>query len=576
MKERINKFLDARKQAQKLSNQQQNQLSFARRFLAKLLTSYFPLTTPPPVDPLENNLAEEMGVLAETVDTQMAAYFIGTTYTAMLPSKYRGQYGVFYTPPALVERLLDLAEKSGVNWSTAKILDPACGGGAFLSPVIQRILAASSHLTPEERLSHIETHLTGVEIDPFSAWISQVFIEIMLQGEINKAGRRLKSIVKVCDSLNATPKDDKSFDLVIGNPPYGRIKLSKEERVKWKRSLYGHANLYGLFSDLAARLVRPEGIIAYVTPTSFLGGQYYQALRGLLGREAPPVAIDFIARREGVFSDVLQETLLAVYKKQDNSTNVSISHLSVKETGISKIQQNGSFPLPDNPEEPWILPRTPAQSLLAYLACYLPTRLYNLGYTVATGPLVWNRHKEKLFASKVKGAIPLIWAECVDSGGTGMFRFKATGRGHVPWYKPGNQKDANVVKIACVLLQRTTAIEQSRRLIAAELPQDFIEKNGGAVTVENHLNMIRPIAGTEPKIPPKVIAVLLNSKTVDLVFRCINGSTAVSAYELEALPLPSLQECRRIEALLDNDHSKNEIETAIQEMYYNVRITAAA
>ncbi len=67
-----------------------------------------------------------------------------------------------------------------------------------------------------------------------------------------------------------------------------------------------------MFTDLALRHARPGGIVAYVTPTSFLAGSYYQNLRRLLASEAPPVRMDFVEARRGVFDDVLQETLLAV------------------------------------------------------------------------------------------------------------------------------------------------------------------------------------------------------------------------------------------------------------------------
>ena len=40
--------------------------------------------------------------------------------------------GAFYTPPAIGQRLLDMATEAGVDWSSARILDPACGGGVFL------------------------------------------------------------------------------------------------------------------------------------------------------------------------------------------------------------------------------------------------------------------------------------------------------------------------------------------------------------------------------------------------------------------------------------------------------------
>jgi adenine-specific DNA-methyltransferase len=572
MNAQIVNFLTARNQARKLASQQENQLAFARRFLAGLLTAYLPSLSTPPVKPLSHTLAMKMGILARSLDIEMAAYLIGTTYTVMLPDDYRGKYGVFYTPPALVERLLDLAEQAGVDWSSARVLDPACGGGAFLAPAAARIVTSLSHLSPEERLSHIEAHLQGYEIDPFSAWVSQVFVEIQLKKDIAVTGRPLAKLVQVEDSLQIPD----SLYVVVGNPPYGRIKLSEKDRSKWSRSLYGHANLYGLFSDLAARLVCLGGTVAYVTPTSFLGGRYFQALRGVLAKETPPVAIDFIAHREAVFADALQETLLAVYKKREDPVRISVSYLSVKETGGLEVKQNGKYALPANPEKPWILPRTPNQSSLAE-ACHLFThRLGDLGYTVATGPLVWNRHKEKLFARKVEGAIPLIWAECVDPSGSGTFTFRANGRNHVPWFKPNRKNDPNIVREACILLQRTTSLEQSRRLVAAKLPQSFIDKNGGAVTVENHLNMIRPIPGRKPLVSSSVVTVLLNSETVDQIFRCINGSTAVSAYELEAMPLPCPKECGRLEELIASGANKSAIENAIKEMYCNVRIRAAA
>ena len=98
------------------------------------------------------------------------------------------------------------------------------------------------------------------------------------------------------------------------------------------------------------------------------------------------------------------------------------------------------------------------------------------------------------------------------------------------------------------VVAKTTAKEQCRRLIAAELPTAFIEEHG-SVVVENHLNMIKPLNGA-PRVTPAALAVLLNSDVVDQVFRCINGSVAVSAYELEALPLPPPEDLKELERLV--------------------------
>src|SRR3546814_962538 len=90
-----------------------------------------------------------------------------------------------------------------------------------------------------------------------------------------------------------------------------------------------------------------------------------------------------------------------------------------------------------------------------------------------------------------------------------------------------------VTDFPCVLLQRTTAKEQSRRLIAAEMPVSFLAKHG-AVVVENHLNMIRPINGA-PCVSPAALAALLNTAVVDELFRCINGRSEEQTSELQSL-----------------------------------------
>ena len=61
-----------------------------------------------------------------------------------------------------------------------------------------------------------------------------------------------------------------------------------------------------------------------------------------------------------------------------------------------------------------------------------------------------------------------------------------------------------------------------------------------AVAVENHLNMVRAI-GRRPKVPLHVLAAFLATDTADRVLRCINASVAVSASELEAMPLPAAE-----------------------------------
>ena len=80
------------------------------------------------------------------------------------------------------------------------------------------------------------------------------------------------------------------------------------------------------------------------------------------------------------------------------------------------------------------------------------------------------------------------------------------------------------------------------------------------------MNMIVPTNGT-PRVSPETLVALLNSTVVDDVFRCISGSVAVSAYELEALPLPSPQALTELERQLQAGVPHEIVESFVQKLY---------
>jgi adenine-specific DNA-methyltransferase len=506
-------------------------------------------------------LADSVGEVAAQLDDETAAYEIGLAYTGMLPAAYRGQHGVYYTPPALTARLIDQATWAGTDWTSARVLDPACGGGAFLAPVVQRIIAALPGRHPRILIQNIATRLRGYEIDPFAAWFSQVALDAALLPIARAAGAPPPRLIDVRDSLRAEPPPD-GFDLVIGNPPYGRVTLPAADRLRYRRGLFGHANLYGLFTDMALRHCKAGGVIAYVTPTSFLAGEYFKQLRALMAREAPPASLDFVAARKGVFDDVLQETVLATYRRGAGAGPITVHEIATNDGADVTVTPACEIDLPSDPAQPWLAPRDPGQTRLVARLAAMPCRLADWGYTVSTGPLVWNRHKDQLVHAPGKGRHPLIWAEALTA--EGEFIFRAERRGHAPYFQARRGDDWLVVRRPCVLVQRTTAKEQARRLIAAALPEAFIAENGGVV-VENHLNMIR--AEGRPRVAPAVLAAFIMSGAADRAFRCVSGSVAVSAYELEALPLPAPDALGELSALVGEDAGRARIDAACDRLY---------
>lgn len=520
-----------------------------------------------PLDDTSRWMAETLGRAAAQVDPVTAGYFIGTTYAAAIPSELRSRLGVYYTPPAVAARLLDQVAAAGIGWGSCTVLDPACGGGAFLAPVAERILKELSHWEPKPLLDALTCRVRGLEIDPVAAWMSQVFLEAMALPVCRAVGRRLPVLVQVRNSLIHEPTDE-AFDLVVGNPPYGRMKLSPRLRSRYRGSLYGHANLYGLFTDLAFRWVKPGGVVAYVTPTSFLAGEYFKNLRGMLGRAGAPLSIDFIGDRKGVFDEVLQETMLATYRRSslDRGSQAvrpaSVTFLTPIDESVLQISPVGSFEVPNDPRFPWLVPRDTSQNALITRLRKMPHRLADWGYEVSTGPLVWNRHKDQLREQNGPGCLPLVWAEAIRPDG--RFQMQVTKMNHRAYFKPRPRDHWLVIGHPCVLVQRTTAKEQPRRLVAAVLPAAFIRAHGGAV-VENHLNMVRAVS--RPAVGLATLAAFINSAMVDRVFRCLSGSVAVSAYELEALPLPAPECLEGLEAAVRRGESRNAIDRICAALY---------
>lgn len=554
-------------------------LAHARTYCTRLITAYWnslaqaqgsrlkvraipasvTLTTLP-VD--AQGVAEETGRLVASFPVEDAGYLIGSIYTVMLPADLRSELGAYYTPPPLVSRLLDQAEGAGFNFGIGSAIDPACGGGAFLAPVALRMLsrARESGASDEWVFRSLVIRLRGIELDPFAAWMSRALLEAALLPLCIATKKRIpEDIVITGNALES--RNIGQFDLVIGNPPYGRVTLEPAMRELYARSLYGHANLYGLFTDLALRLVKRGGVISYLTPTSFLGGQYFKALRHLLISEACPVAFDFVADRDGVFDDVLQETLLTSFKVAAERQSARVSLVVPKGLNAAKVEKIGDV-LVQPGGAPWLMPRTPKDASFLARIRQMPTRLADLGFAVSTGQLVWNRHKDQLRQTHEKGTLPLVWAESITVEG---FNFSAARRGHVPFIQVKKEQPHLITRTECVLVQRTTSKEQERRLLAAVLPASFLKEHGGAV-IENHLNMVYPDRKSTV-VSAATISVLLNSVAVDRAFRCISGSVAVSAYELNSIPLPHPEQLVELEKLIKRRASKAALERAVDRFY---------
>ncbi len=137
--------LRAELQVQAQAAAEREQFTFAEAISVAALQGYWaslteklPLRSPPhAAGELPASLAataRRLGEIMAPLPVAQAAYHLSLLYTGLLRPEWRARHGIYYTPPALADRLLDQAEAAGLDWSTTHILDPAAGAAAFLVP----------------------------------------------------------------------------------------------------------------------------------------------------------------------------------------------------------------------------------------------------------------------------------------------------------------------------------------------------------------------------------------------------------------------------------------------------------
>lgn len=468
--------------------------------------------------------------------TSASGHALGEAYACALSHTERFAQGRHYTPKSLADALWIEIERTGLEVGREFAVDPASGAGALLLRPLRRFVAQQQGRPPAQALAGAAARLAGIDNDPLAVWLGNAILAaelLPLWARLPERDRRpLPPLMSLGDGLDFRPA---SAGIVVMNPPFGRAPLEPERRERWSRSLYGHANWYGVFLHAAVERTAPGGLIGAILPTSFLGGAYYQRLRRLLAEEAPLIRLRLIDDRSGVFaSGVLQETCLAVFHKGAKAPDVVCSAQSINGQ-VRGVRLGRTSIDAVSPDLPWLLPRSPQDGALIRAVAKHPQRLRDFGWTASTGPLVWNRHKPQISAEKRDGALPIVWAADVE---VGRVRRSAT-RDRQRWIRLRPKDDFMRLSEPAVLVQRTTAPEQPRRLVAATMTADMLrEAWEGAAVVENHVNVLRCTTPDTP-LSAELLTALLNTRTLDRLYRCMTGTVAVSAYELEALPLPA-------------------------------------
>jgi hypothetical protein len=216
--------------------------------------------------------------------------------------------------------------------ATLRLVDPACGSGAFLIEAFEQLYAvyqqAQARLTEllgpllfdvdKQILQH---NLYGVDLNDEAIEICQLSLWI-------KTARRGKELTSLDHSVRAgnSVVADKSvherafdwraafpeafaaggFDVVIGNPPYVRqewISPYKPYFEKHYRAYDGTADLYVYFYELGLNLLKPGGRLGFVVTNKWMKAGYGEALRRFFGESAWVESVVNFGHAKQIFED---------------------------------------------------------------------------------------------------------------------------------------------------------------------------------------------------------------------------------------------------------------------------------
>lgn len=190
----------------------------------------------------------------------------------LIPEQDRQLNGAYFTPPYIVAHILRTVHPD----PEARVLDPACGSGAFLLGAV-RFLRETYGLSIRESLRHIE----GADILPYNLRRAALLLCLLaaLHGETLTEGHLH---LTQCDSL--TRHWTATYDVIVGNPPYVKFQdLGSEQRdrlsQRWQTTSKGNYNLHFAFFELGESLLSPGGRLGYIAPNNVFTSLAAEPLR---------------------------------------------------------------------------------------------------------------------------------------------------------------------------------------------------------------------------------------------------------------------------------------------------------
>lgn len=467
--------------------------------------------------------------------------------------------GIFYTPVAVIDRILDLVWPTIGRGTTTKtgitLCDPAMGCGFFPLRVVERLMDKKPRGAGRLR-EWAAACLFGVDLDPAAVFMGKIGLWLALSDAEHEFipdpahfrvgdsllgrpfGRDSATDPRELDWPSAFPEvaADGGFDCIVGNPPYEVLtNFSRHpqrrllaERLRdsghYHESLTGQINLYRCFIERSLDLLKPGGALSFVVPFSMARDVTALPLRRRLLKENAAEKWLLFSERERIFSGVTQSACIFAATKNGGAAK-TLSIESGGKKGTVTIAAMARF----TGDALIIQPMDKAKAeLLTRIWDNCPGRL------------------EDAADMRVGEVDQTFFRSCMTNEDTGTLLARGA---HLSQFKldlgADNTKE-RFLRLDMFLDKKGASAKACReraavwrigqlgirnmntlpRLVAALIPP--------GVYLGNSLNVYTP----RECLPLEYVAGILNSRLLDWLFRLASGNNNINLHEMRRLPFP--------------------------------------
>lgn len=213
-----------------------------------------------------------------------------------------GEHGEVFTRRWVVELILDLVGYTpDRDLSRMVAVEPSCGSGAFIVPMIERLLISCQKHGRE--IEQSAGAIRAVDLLKGNVERSRCAAAELLtaSGVGDEAAANLASSWITRDDFLLSPPDDAPVDFVVGNPPYIRLEAVPPARSDAYRraclTMGGRADVYVGFYERGLLALRPGGKLGFICADRWMRNAYGSGLRAMV---ADGWSVDAILSMTGV------------------------------------------------------------------------------------------------------------------------------------------------------------------------------------------------------------------------------------------------------------------------------------